>query len=146
MTQLNEKATSKAQQRYMAMVATGKIPAPKGLSKKEARKMARTKHDDLPERVSEHTKTFKEFLLSEGDVVPFRHAPTDKIRMILDMPIKGNAYHDGHLMQLIHDYVVDENNPMKNRILAIKKLDKVMGQPDVDVTEKDVREYIKQGM
>jgi len=47
---LNEaKAVSKKQQRYMAMVANGVIDAPKGLSKKEARKMAKTKHDDLPE-------------------------------------------------------------------------------------------------
>ncbi len=46
---LSEKAVSKAQQRFMGMVASGKIPAPKGLSKKAARKFAKTKHDDLPE-------------------------------------------------------------------------------------------------
>jgi len=33
---LKEKAVSKAQQRYMAMVAHGKIEGPEGLSKEEA--------------------------------------------------------------------------------------------------------------
>lgn len=58
-------AKSKAQQKYMAMVAAGKIEAPKGLSKEEARKIAKTKHDGLPEKVKkvdEHYLTFKEFL------------------------------------------------------------------------------------
>jgi hypothetical protein len=59
---LTEKAVSKAQQRYMAMVASGKIKGPKGLSREEARKFAKTKHDDLPERVSEALSSFKEFL------------------------------------------------------------------------------------
>lgn len=60
---LNEKAVSKAQQRFMAMVAAGKIKAPKGLSKKEARKFAKTKHDDLPNRVTEESlMSFKNFL------------------------------------------------------------------------------------
>ncbi len=61
---LNEKAVSKAQQRFMGMIAAGKIDAPKGLSKKEARKFAKTKHDGLPERVSESMPTFKQFLES----------------------------------------------------------------------------------
>lgn len=60
---LTEKAVSKAQQRFMGMVAAGKIPAPKGLSKKEARKFAKTKHKGLPDHVSEAVLTsFKEFL------------------------------------------------------------------------------------
>lgn len=50
---LKEKAVSKAQQRYMAMVAHGKIEGPEGLSKEEARKFAKTKHKGLPNRVSE---------------------------------------------------------------------------------------------
>ncbi len=60
---LTEKAVSRAQQRYMGMVASGKIKGPKGLSRTEARKFAKTKHDDLPERVSEECLTsFKAFL------------------------------------------------------------------------------------
>lgn len=59
---LEEKAVSKSQQRYMGMVAAGKIDAPKGLSKSEARKFAKTKHDGLPETVSESMPTFKQFL------------------------------------------------------------------------------------
>jgi hypothetical protein len=60
---LTEKAVSKAQQRFMAMVASGKIDAPKGLSKAEARKFAKTKHDGLPETVTEECLTsFKAFL------------------------------------------------------------------------------------
>jgi len=63
MNSLTEKAKSKAQQRYMAMVATGQIKGPEGLSREEARKFAKTKHDDLPERVSEECLTsFKAFL------------------------------------------------------------------------------------
>ena len=59
---LDEKAVSKAQQRFMAMVSHGKIDAPKGLSKKEARKFAKTKHDGLPETVGESLTSFKKFL------------------------------------------------------------------------------------
>jgi len=60
---LTERAVSKAQQRYMGMIASGKIKGPKGLSKAEARKFAKTKHDDLPERVTEASLTsFKSFL------------------------------------------------------------------------------------
>lgn len=62
MSILTEKAASKAQQRFMAMVAHGKIDAPKGLSKKEARKFAKTKHDGLPEKVSESFSSLKKFL------------------------------------------------------------------------------------
>lgn len=64
MNSLTEKAVSKSQQRFMGMVAAGKIDPPKGLSKKEARKFAKTKHDGLPERVTESMPTFKEFLES----------------------------------------------------------------------------------
>jgi len=137
-------AKSKAQQRYMAMVAIGKIKAPKGLSRKEARKFAKTKHDDLPERVSEGRMTFKDFLLYEGDVVKFDHPAKKEIDAILTAPIKGNAYHDGKLMQRIHDFVANEKNPMSLRIKAIEKLDKVMGQPAEKVTAKDVEEYLAQ--
>ena len=60
---LTEKAVSKAQQRYMGMVASGKIKSPKGLSRAEARKFAKTSHDGLPERVTEASLTsFKAFL------------------------------------------------------------------------------------
>ncbi len=61
-------AVSKKQQRFMAMVSHGKIPAPKGLSKKEARKFAKTKHKGLPEKkVSENQKlTFIQFLLESS--------------------------------------------------------------------------------
>jgi hypothetical protein len=60
---LTEKAVSIAQQRFMGMVASGKIKAPKGLSKDEARKFAKTKHDGLPDRVTEASLTsFKAFL------------------------------------------------------------------------------------
>ena len=63
MRALTEKAVSKAQQRYMGMVASGKIKSPKGLSKAEARKFAKTDHDGLPERVTEASLTsFKAFL------------------------------------------------------------------------------------
>jgi hypothetical protein len=66
-------AKSKKQQQFMAMVAHGKIPAPKGLSKKEARKYAKTKHKGLPEQVSEGSiksliggMTFSSFLITEA--------------------------------------------------------------------------------
>ena len=58
-------ATSKSQQRYMDMLATGQITAPKGLSKKEAEKFAKTKHKGLPEKVNETTVSFKEYLLNQ---------------------------------------------------------------------------------
>lgn len=41
-------ARSKAQQKYMAMVAAGKIAAPKGLSTREAKDFARTPTKGLP--------------------------------------------------------------------------------------------------
>ena len=63
MRALTEKAVSKAQQRYMGMVASGKIKSPKGLSRAEARKFAKTSHDGLPETVTEECLTsFKLFL------------------------------------------------------------------------------------
>jgi|BioPla2DNA2_1021312.scaffolds.fasta_scaffold06698_5 hypothetical protein len=59
---LNERAKSKSQQRFFGMVyatKTGKLknPSPdvkaaaKSISKKEARKYAKTKHANLPEKV-----------------------------------------------------------------------------------------------
>ena len=60
---LTEKAKSKAQQRFMAMVYStkkGKKPmspeveaAAKGMTKKEAKKFAKTKHKGIPEKVEE---------------------------------------------------------------------------------------------
>ena len=64
--QLSEKAVSKAQQRFMGMVAAGKIKAPKGLSKDEARKFAKTKHKGLPEKVTEAKITFTQFLIESA--------------------------------------------------------------------------------
>lgn len=43
-------AKSKAQRRFMAMVEHGKIPAPKGLSKSEAKDFASTSEKGLPKR------------------------------------------------------------------------------------------------
>lgn len=63
---LTEKAVSRAQQRFMGMVAAGKIDPPKGLSKKEARKFAKTKHKGLPEKVAEGISSFKNFLALIG--------------------------------------------------------------------------------
>jgi hypothetical protein len=60
---LAEKSTSRAQQRFMGMVYAAKkgeepaspevAKAAKGMSKKEAKKYAKTKHKGLPEKVSE---------------------------------------------------------------------------------------------
>lgn len=62
---LTEKAKSRAQQRFMAMVYStkkGKKPmspevaaAAKGMTKKEAKKFAKTKHKGLPEKVAEES-------------------------------------------------------------------------------------------
>lgn len=60
-------AKSKKQQRYMAMVANDVIDGPEGLSKEEAKKMAKTKHDGLPEKVKE-SKTFKEFYYEKNNI------------------------------------------------------------------------------
>ena len=61
--QLDEKALSRAQQRFMGMVYAakkGEMPASAevakaaaGISKKEAKKFAKTKHKGLPEKVEE---------------------------------------------------------------------------------------------
>jgi len=45
-------AKSKAQQKFMSGVAHGTIPAPKGLSKAEARDFARTPTKGLPKHAS----------------------------------------------------------------------------------------------
>jgi hypothetical protein len=44
-------AKSQAQRKYMAMVEHGVIPAPKGLSKKEASEFASTPEKGLPKKV-----------------------------------------------------------------------------------------------
>lgn len=77
-------AESKAQQRFMAMVHqhqkgeldTSSVPADVmkrirkaagSMSQKDSKKMASTKHKDLPEKVSEAKKlTFKQYLIAEA--------------------------------------------------------------------------------
>lgn len=65
---LNEKAVSRAQQRYFGMVAAGKIPKPKGMKMKDVEKFARTKHKGLPGHVDEGVKSmrFIEYLITES--------------------------------------------------------------------------------
>jgi hypothetical protein len=63
---LTERAKSKAQQRFMGMVYAAKkgekpmspevAAAAKGMSKKEAKKFAKTKHEGLPEKVKEEAE------------------------------------------------------------------------------------------
>lgn len=67
---LTEKAKSRAQQRYMAMVAHGTIERPKGLSKDKAREFAKTKHKGLPDRVKETDMSLIDYLITEKKAKP----------------------------------------------------------------------------
>jgi hypothetical protein len=67
------------------------------------------------------------------------------IERIIAFPIRGNAYADQKLMDLIHKYVINPKNHMNNKILALKKLDAVMGVDAKEITPADVEQYIKYG-
>jgi hypothetical protein len=81
-----------------------------------------------------------------GSVLAFdvEHTPGDltTIEAIEAMPIVGNAFHDSGLMKVI-DQFVKGNHPLEEKIRALKKLDEVMGVEPTEITESDVREYIR---
>jgi len=101
---LTEKAKSKAQQRFMGMVYAakqGKKPmspevasAAKGMTKKDAKKYAKTKHKGLPEKVTEEMvdrdtradQTYREVLKNKlrslGDKNPMLIVPPEEMETI----------------------------------------------------------------
>ena len=109
---LDEKAVSKAQQRFMAMVAHGKIDAPKGLSKKEARKFAKTKHDGLPETVGESLTSFKLFFTLTENINSFRTLLQTASTMAEDEAILP----DESLM-LVNKYIPDAPSGAKSQAM-----------------------------
>lgn len=67
------------------------------------------------------------------------------IEEIQAMPIIGDAYHDGPLLQACHDFIADDSNAMEDKIKAIEKIDETMGEKsEKPITEKDVNSYIKE--
>ena len=65
-----------------------------------------------------------------------------KIEEIEQMGIAGDAYHDQHIFNACHDYIVDETNLIADRLRALKKIDVTMGV-ESEPTEADIREYIE---
>jgi len=87
------------------------------------------------------TTTFKQFL-KEGDVVKLEIPSKKELKKILDWPITGSGEKDGELMQAIHDFVANKNNPNRARRMALKKLDDVMGVDNPTITDKDIEDYL----
>ncbi|MBD3405061.1 MAG: hypothetical protein GF411_02860 [Candidatus Lokiarchaeota archaeon] len=86
------------------------------------------------------------YLLQEGDIVEI-YAPSVSgsiLQKLLAWDIKGNAADDGPALTMAHNIIMGDY-PVKDKILAIKKLDEIMGVESEDpITEKDVIEYMSE--
>ena len=64
------------------------------------------------------------------------------IKSILSAQFVGNAYSDGELLDAIHDFIADEDNTMKDRCMALQKMDQMMGEDSGIPTAREVNEYL----
>ena len=63
------------------------------------------------------------------------------ISSIVNATVYGNASADAPLSNAIHCYVLNTNNRMSNRVLALRTLStNVMGLPE-DISARSVQEY-----
>ena len=97
--QINEKALSKSQQRFMGMVYAykkGEMPnasdevkkAAEGMSKKDVEKYASTKHAKLPEKVEENTAIESELLIQDWNKDDIKFTEVEAIDIIKPEPLK----------------------------------------------------------
>ena len=96
---LDEKALSKSQQRFMGMVYAylkGEMPnasdevkkAAKGMSKKDAKKYASTKHAKLPEKVEENTAIESELLIQDWNKDDIKFTEIETVDIIKPKPLR----------------------------------------------------------
>ena len=88
-------------------------------------------------------QTFKDFLKEE--VVKLENPAQKELNKIVDWKIGGNAGDDYHLMDAIHNFLMNKKYPMNAKKVALKKLDLVMGLGKKSITDKDVEDYIHAG-
>ena len=65
------------------------------------------------------------------------------IKEIQNLAIVGDANSDQHIFNECHTFVMDDNNSMKDKIKALKKIDETMGIGS-EPTAADVETYIKE--
>lgn len=63
------------------------------------------------------------------------------IERLRQMPIVGNHYSDSGLFNLAHQIIMSDDEPMENKLEAIRKIDEAQGE-EGDVSEANVNEYM----
>lgn len=86
--------------------------------------------------------------LLEGDVVQFkgRYPARDDIALILSVTPDSPDGEQEEVLDLIHEFLLAEQYPMKDKIKALAHFDKLMGIEGSMPTEADVWEYLEDFM
>ncbi len=67
------------------------------------------------------------------------------IEQLEAFPIRGNFDQDSDLLDACHDFIVNEKNPMADRIRALKVVDQVMGvESEDEIDETAVLEFVSE--
>jgi hypothetical protein len=83
--------------------------------------------------------------LFEGDVVQFkgRYPARDEIALILSVKPDSPDEEQEAVLDLIHEFLLASQYPMKDKIKALAHFDLLMGIEGSTTTEADVHEYLK---
>jgi hypothetical protein len=86
--------------------------------------------------------------LLEGDVVQFkgRYPARDDIALILSVKPDSPDEEQEAVLDLIHEFLLAQQYPMKDKIKALAHFDLLMGIEGSMPTEKDVWEYLEDFM
>jgi hypothetical protein len=66
------------------------------------------------------------------------------IEEIVNTPVVGSFGFDQELWDACSEFILNENNPINERILALKKIDEITGIKPIEITEKDIELYVKE--
>ncbi len=141
-------AKSKAQQRFMGMVyqckKTGKCASPavkkaaKSITKKEAKKYAKTKQDNLPEKINETIPTFAQFLEQEEKQIKL--TPTNITEMY--KKYVGDIISRLNVGKLKEAKMIYENGP-RGYVLSKSDVSLLQGKAAIDPKVSKVVDEIK---
>ena len=69
-----------------------------------------------------------------------------QLKDILDKPIAGNFYQDGHIFNAIDKYIRNPDNSVEDRIRALRHIDILMGEGNTTPypNAKELVEYISE--
>ena len=60
------------------------------------------------------------------------------IEQIKEACIYGNHYHDSDLWKECERFALDANNSLTDRVVAIRKIDEIMGEPKSEGADQEI--------